>query len=295
MHMRTRAALLAFAVGLGACSGGIESNQLGLTQVEVTTTSTGVEVLGFDASKALVGVVRVTIGDFVDPEYGDGTFRGRKLVVEVGHDQFSHQSPGTETPLTLPLRDEPGSLDANVFLSDARVAAALSRFGISFEHMPAEPAQGEAAYSACVYQPSGACGYTACYQQNSAVVWQNVCCAGSATAVNRRCPGVPSCSGGGAYGGFGCPSGQTPNCPAYSTRSGQVCIADYCGQVGPGGCGVCTSNSYYAKCDIDSTGQMFYDGPSPTCMGDWAYCSSNEQCCNNNCQYNGRCGADMPY
>ena len=246
------AVTLAFVAG---CTGGAEpsSTSSALADVEVTKTTDGLHVLGYDAAHVQVAELTLVRGMVTLPE-DQGRAMGRHIVVTVGRDTVESATEGFDQHVFPLLTGKP---EINAFLTDKRVAPALLDEGIDFMAAPRRAAAAvagapsERTYSNnCSYGFSASCGSPTDCAPNSLFTTdgssgcipdgegEDVCCPNSHQAVSRLC------------------GNEAWQCPP----------------VGPQGCGVCWSTSYsscsasssYNYCDCYSTDSDCVGGYSGT-------------------------------
>ena len=266
---------------------------LEIAQFHVAENEAELDVVGSDSVGNVVAKVTVQLGQVKIAEE-DLQGEGRALTVQLHGKRMDHTDIGNPHVWLPRLGGDFASM--NELLLDPHVATPLLRWGIALaEETTAQPASELAYATNCTHSFSASCGtVTDCseYVGNQSIDYEDVCCPGSLTTVNRECVGVPGCAPTGTYGATGCPSGSSPMCPIGSSRSGQLCTTTSCGTVGPLGCAVCWSSGYTSSCSTlvcsASSASSEHDGVYRTDG------SCTAQCSGKNCGDDNGCGGTCP-
>jgi hypothetical protein len=259
-----------------------EEAALGIAELVVDESQTGIAIQGLDADRNLLAEVRLRVGT-VETLEDARVVQGRALHVRVGPTaSVDHASEGFEQ-LVLPS----ASPEIDRFLRLPQVAAGLARWGVRFElaslpaaavaFAPIVASNDESQYWTCSSLPNeGSDGsncttstFGGCSSSNGAVMWND---SGSLYYEFRCC--VSGAETDGMYK-RACvsPSASTP-----------------CGMAGPQGCAVCWRyGPSCSNCSVSDNGggACSYEEYDLVCGGYLSSCNANYHCCSGWCDFGG--------
>ena len=213
------------------------------SKLQITESTTGVDIVGLSASGTITTEARLELGRFTIPDDGrlaDG--RRLTLITTTGVSR-EHVSEGTGV-LILPFPpDQTGELTS--FLMEPDVSFALLRWGITFDETTASipvPVSSPFGGSTAETPYSGGCGPGwVCQIQWSRSSAPYAQCNGCSYPLSQ-CGGTYSCH---QYAGPGGQQYQLTACVPTQQISQRACTvpngATNCGTAGPNGCAVCWS------------------------------------------------------